>query len=96
MSVATPLKNSVSNGIASLAFGAQGIYLVEFSERRSTFRVFMTGNGVELNVGVMSDFMSIDSFLSRGFAITYVSSRHATPCNTRVQHNQYVSNGMPE
>ncbi len=68
--VATPLKNSVSNGIGSLAFGAHGIYFEEFSDSKSTFKVLMTGKGVELIFGPVSAVLrSVDSFLSRCFDI---------------------------
>lgn len=45
--IAIPLKNSVSNGVASLELGIQGTYLCELSDSSSTLSVRMGGLGWE-------------------------------------------------
>ncbi len=46
ISMAWPLKNSVSKGVGSREFGIKGTKAVEFCESNSTFSVRIGGSGI--------------------------------------------------
>ena len=74
MNIHTPLKNSVSKGVGSRAFGIQGIKFLEFSLKRSALIVLKIGGGVALgSTGITPGGASEESARSRSFGLDIFS-----------------------